>query len=202
MNDASVPVAGVETAADWAVPPQVRLSELARVFFIIGLTGFGGGMAIVAMIQRITVDDRRWLTDEEFAHGVAMGQFLGAFAVNTVVFVGARLRGTLGGFVAASAFLTPGVAAIIILSALYFQYRQVPALQHALHGLGPVVVALLLAASRRMAKGAACGWHETGIAAIAFVLLALLSLPVLAIIAIFVFYGVIRYRFRMSRRAG
>jgi len=145
---------GVETVEAFAPHTQPTLFELARVFFYIGLAGFGGGMAIVAMVEDICVHKRRWMSPAEFAHGVAFGQFLGAFAVNTTTFVGYRMLGLAGAVAAVVAFLTPSVALVIILSALYLHYQSVPAMQSALHGIGPIVVAVLLSAAYRMGRAA------------------------------------------------
>lgn len=154
MTDAHPGRAGVEAAEPFADHGRPTLLELARVFLFIGAAGFGGGMAIVAMIEDICVAKRRWMSAEEFAHGVAFGQFLGAFAVNTTTFVGFRMLGLPGAVTAVTAFLAPGVALVIVISALYVRYHNVPALQTALHGIGPVVVAVLLSAAYRMGRAA------------------------------------------------
>lgn len=189
MTDTRVTLSGVETAAVATDAPRVGLAELAWTFFIIGITGFGGGMAIVALIQQICVEKKRWLTSDEFAHGVALSQFLGAFAVNTTTFVGYRLRGLAGAIVAVSAFLLPGVAAITVLAALYFRYQHLPALQTMLHGIGPVVVAVILTAAFRMGKGRMGDIESMLLAAMAFIALYVLSVPVPAIVLGLVVYG-------------
>ena len=220
MSVPRVGASGVETVE--AFPPHVRptLWELIRVFFYIGCAGFGGGMAIVAMIEDICVHRRRWMSPEEFAHGVAFGQFLGAFAVNTATFVGYRMLGLVGGVAAVTAFLTPGVALVIALSALYLHYQSVPAMQAALHGIGPVVVAVLLSAAYRMGRSAlqvaqqareeTCGTapgpelqgfvqrvrvaiEPALVAFVCFLLLFAFHVPVVAILGVVAAYGTARY---------
>lgn len=124
-----------------------RLGWLAWEFAKIGLTGFGGGFAIIALIQRECVERKKCLSAEEFLHGVSLGQLLGSFAVNTAFFVGYRLRGAIGGLVAMVAFLAPSVAMVIGLSWLYTATHQVPSLQNAMNAAGPVVIAILLSAA-------------------------------------------------------
>ena len=127
--------------------PGVALIDLALLFARIGALGFGGGMAVVALMEQELVRRRRLLKLEEFLHGVGLGQMLGSFAVNAAAFAGYRLAGVTGAAVAVVCFLAPSITLVIVLSALYFRYHAVPALQSAVTGLGPVVVALILSAA-------------------------------------------------------
>ena len=67
---------------------QLSLSGLALTFLKIGTIGFGGGMAIVALMEHELVRKRRVIETDEFLHGVGLGQILGPFAVNTALFTG------------------------------------------------------------------------------------------------------------------
>ena len=129
--------------------PQGRpsLTGLVLRFLVIGTIGFGGGMANIALMERDLVRKRGLLSSEEFLHGVGFGQLLGPFATNTAFFVGARLFGPLGGLLCAGAFMAPSVLVVILFSWLYFTYHSIPSLQAAVQGVGPVVIALILAAA-------------------------------------------------------
>ncbi|MGQ9919052.1 MAG: chromate transporter, partial [Bryobacteraceae bacterium] len=131
---------------------------LAGLFARIGATGFGGGMAVVSLMEQELVRKRRLLGLEEFLHGVGLGQVLGSFAVNAAAFSGYRLAGRVGALVAAVSFLAPSVALVIVLSAMYFRYQAVPALAGAVSGLGPVVVALIVAAAWSIGRRVLRGW--------------------------------------------
>ena len=131
---------------------KVPLREIFGVFFMIGATGFGGGMAIVSLIERTCVDEKKWVTLDEFMHGLAFGQILGPFSLNTSTFVGYYLRGTAGGIAAAVGFITPSFCLISLLSWLYFKFHQLPQLQSALKGTNPVVIALIVVAAAGMAR--------------------------------------------------
>jgi len=194
-------LSGVETGGEALVRPGVGLGELARVFFVIGLTGFGGGMAIVALIRQVCVEQRRWMSDQEFGQGLALTQFLGAFAVNTTTFVGYRVRGLAGAIVAVLAFLTPGVALIIALSAMYYRSQNAAALQNALSGIGPVVVAILLSAAFGMGRSSVRSPETALIAALAFLSLAVFSAPVLVIVGVLALYGLGRHLVRARATA-
>jgi len=122
----------------------ITLGRLLATFLKIGSIGFGGGMAIIALMEHEFVRKRRLISVDEFVHGVGLGQILGPFAVNTSIFLGYRLFGLMGGLLSAVAFLAPSVTLVIILSHLYFRYHSVPALQGAVAGLGPIVIALIM----------------------------------------------------------
>ena len=124
--------------------PKVSLVEIFLTFAKIGLTGFGGGMAVVALIERVCVKEKRWITAEEFLHGVAFGQMLGPFSLNISTFTGYYLRGIAGGLCAAVGFILPSFLLVSLLSWLYFTYNTLPQLQAALKGTNPVVIGLIL----------------------------------------------------------
>lgn len=128
----------------------LRLPSLMALFLRLGAIGFGGGMAVVALMEHDLVRRRRVIPEDEFLHGIALGQILGPFAVNAALFVGNRRFGFLGGLACAAAFLAPSVALVILLAWLYFSYHAIPGLQPALMGLGPVVIALILSAAWSM----------------------------------------------------
>jgi chromate transporter len=126
---------------------HISLARLLALFFKIGSIGFGGGMAVIALMEQEFVRKRKLLTVEEFLHGVGLGQILGSFAVNAAFFAGYRLFGAVGGLLSASAFLMPSLVLVTALSHFYFRYHALPALQGVVGGLGPVVIALILAAA-------------------------------------------------------
>jgi chromate transporter len=136
----------------------ISLPALTLEFLKIGAAGFGGGMAIIALMERELVKKRRVIGADEFAHGVALGQILGPFAFNTALFTGYRLYGALGGLLTAHAFMVPSLVLVLLLSWLYFSYHALPALQGAVAGLGPVVIALIFSAGWSMGKRAFRSW--------------------------------------------
>jgi chromate transporter len=128
------------------------LSEIFLTFARIGLTGFGGGMAIVALVERICVKEKGWITGEEFLHGLAFGQILGPFSLNVCTFTGHHLRGIRGGIAAAVGFILPSFLLVSLLSWLYFTYNKLPQLQSALVATNPVVIALILVVAVDMGR--------------------------------------------------
>jgi len=168
---------------DERTSPTLSLPALVLHFLKIGTIGFGGGMAMIALMERDLVRKKHALDAEEFIHGVALGQVLGPFAVNTALFVGNRLYGTLGGLACAFAFMTPSVLIVIILAWLYFSFHAIPALQNAIGGLGPVVIALILVAAWSMGRKAVRSWPSVLMAILA------LGLSLLKINAVYVLIG-------------
>lgn len=136
-----------------AVPPPKLLPMILR-FLKIGTIGFGGGMAVIAIIERECVHKHHCIEAEKFIHGVGLGQVLGPFAANTAFFIGYRMHGLLGGVAAETAFLLPSVAMVTALSWLYFTFHRIPALQGVLAGIAPVVIALILSAAWSMGRKA------------------------------------------------
>jgi chromate transporter len=137
-------------------PPSLR--SLALAFLKLGAIGFGGGMAIIALMEDEFVRKRRAIDSDEFLHGVGLSQVLGPFAVNTALFTGYRLYGAVGGLVSACLFIAPSLVLVLVLSWLYFEYHAVPALQNTVAGLGPIVIGLILSAGWSMGRKALRSW--------------------------------------------
>jgi chromate transporter len=122
------------------------LPVLALLFLRIGIIGFGGALANMALMEQACVSQRRWLTQAQYLEGVALSYLLpGPTAVLLSIYLGSRLGGTLGGVISGLAFLTPAVGLTLVLSWVYFQFHTIPAVSALFVGLEPVVVALILA---------------------------------------------------------
>lgn len=146
--------------------PEVRMPgfvEMIWLFLKLGTIGFGGGIAMIALMEDEFVKRRRCLETEEFLHGVALSQILGSFPVNTAFFIGYRLHGALGGILGSMIFLFPSFLAVVVLSWLYFSFQQIPSLQGVLSGLAPVVIGIILTAAWSMAQKAISSYVALGI---------------------------------------
>jgi chromate transporter len=155
---------------------QISLTEIFLVFARIGLTGFGGGMSVVALIERVCVKEKQWINDEEFMHGVAFGQMLGPFSLNICTFTGHYLRGIAGGVCAATGFILPSFLLVSLLSWLYFTYNTLPQLQAALKGTNPVVIGLIIVVAIDMGRKQVRSWGKAAMALLAFAAAVLLKL--------------------------
>ncbi|MHB9129550.1 MAG: chromate efflux transporter [Armatimonadota bacterium] len=142
-----------ESTQQEGAPPS--LIQLARASTHIGLTGYGGGPAIIGLMYAYFVDRLRWLTPDNFNTGLSLSQLLpGAQALSVITFVGYRLRGVPGAIIAALSFLLPVTLVMTILSAVYFAYGGVPIARALFTGLGAVVVSLLVYATVTMGRAA------------------------------------------------
>ncbi len=141
----------------------VSLGRLLLAFLKIGGIGFGGGMAVLALMEQEFVRKRRLVPLDEFVSSIGLGQVLGSFAVNVAIFIGYRLFGVTGALLSAGAFLAPSVALVILMSELYFRYHAVPALQSTVAGLAPVVIALILSAAWSIGQKVLRSWPAISI---------------------------------------
>jgi chromate transporter len=122
-------------------------------FLKIGVTGFGGGLAVMAQIRALAVYKRRWFTDHEFAEAFALAQSLpGTNAGNAVTYIGLRLRGWRGAAVAMAGFILPSMLMMIVLSILYRHLRNLPVTDNFFHGLNAAVVALIIVTAWRIGR--------------------------------------------------
>jgi chromate transporter len=147
MNDALRAPRAAESLVAAAAPP--RLSELFIAYALISLYGFGG---VLAWSRRMMVEERRWLTPEQFNEAYALCSFLpGPNIVNFSVIFGSRVRGPLGGLVALAGLLGPPMTLIVIIGALYAHFGDLPALRRALIGVTAAAAGLIMSTVAKMA---------------------------------------------------
>lgn len=131
-------------------PPSLTLAALFFGFSKVGLSGFGG---VLPFARRMLVEERGWLTAEEFNAMLGICQFLpGPNVVNLSVVVGARYRGVLGAVVAPVGLLLGPMLIVLVLGWLYGRYGQLPMAQSMLKGVAAIGVGLLFATAWRMAQ--------------------------------------------------
>lgn len=130
--------------------PQPGLSELFLAFASMSVAGFGG---VLPWARRALVEQRKWLTAEQFNEAFAFSQLLpGPNIVNFSVIFGSRLRGPAGATVALVGLLGPPLVIITILAALYVRYGEIAWLQRILAGLAAAAAGLIIATVMKMAK--------------------------------------------------
>ena len=118
--------------------------QLLWVYLKIGMFGFGGGYAMLSLIQHEIVDLHHWLTPQQFTDVVAISQMTpGPIAINAATFVGMKLTGMPGAVVATLGYITPSCIIVTIIAKLYLKYREMDMLQGILGGIRPAVVALI-----------------------------------------------------------
>lgn len=129
------------------------LGGLFLSFLKIGTVGFGGGLAVIAQVRTLAVQQRRWLTEQEFASGFALAQTLpGTAAGNVTTYVGLRIRGWRGACVSMAGFILPSMLMMIVLAILYRHLRYLPDTDRLFLGLNAAVVALIIVTAWRMGR--------------------------------------------------
>ena len=120
------------------------LAELYGVFFKIGAVTFGGGMAMLPIIERELAVKRDWATSEELLDYFTLSQSLpGLISANISIFLGYKRAGKIGGIVAPLATITPSVIVITIIAACLENFSSIPIIQKALSGINTGVAAML-----------------------------------------------------------
>ena len=129
------------------------LLELVSVFAIIGGTTFGGGYAMLPILQREIVEKRGWATEEELMDYYAIGQCTpGIIAVNTATFIGQKLLGLPGGIAASIGVVAPSVVIITLISMFLSNFAELEIVVHAFNGIRAAVCALILDSVIKLGK--------------------------------------------------
>ena len=130
-----------------------QLIDLFVSFFKIGLFTFGGGYAMLPMLQREIVEKHKWATEDDVLDYYAIGQCTpGIIAVNTATFVGVKLAGTLGGAVSTVAVVCPSLIIITIISTILRNFAEYAVVQHAFAGIRVAVAALVVVSVVKLFK--------------------------------------------------
>ena len=132
-----------------------ELLTLFGIFAKIGVMTFGGGYAMLPILQREIVDNRHWATEEELMDYFAIGQCTpGIIAVNTATFIGQKRKGIIGGIVATLGVVFPSLVIISLLAGVIEAFSHIEAVQHAFGGIRICVCVLILNAVVKLFKKA------------------------------------------------
>ena len=161
------------------------LFDLFRAFFTIGALTFGGGYAMLPMLEREIVTKRNWATSEELLNYFAIGQCTpGIIAVNTATFVGYKVKGVIGGTVATLGVVAPSMVIITLIAMVLENFMDIVWVQNAFAGIRVAVCALITVSVVKLFKSNVKQHWHIALAIIAFVVVALLKLsPVYVVVA-------------------
>ena len=131
------------------------LLELFLAFAKVGVMTFGGGYAMIPMLEREIVDNKGWVSSEEIMDYYAVGQCTpGVIAVNTATFVGYRVAGNLGGVVATLGVIFPSLVIITLIAGILTNFADIPAVKSAFAGIRVCVCVLIFNAVVKLWKNA------------------------------------------------
>lgn len=150
----------MDDSAHDAPAPRVPLRSLYTSFVRVGAGMFGGGYAMLPLLEREVADRRRWVTHDDVADLFALAQAIpGVIAVNTAMLIGQRLRGWRGAVVAALGAVTAPFLVILLIAGIFDRVAHSPAVVRFIAGLRPAVCGLLLGTALRLVWR---GWRRLG----------------------------------------
>lgn len=168
------------------------LLDLFLTFARIGVCTFGGGYAIMPILQREIVEGKHWATESDIMDYYAIAQCTpGVIGVNTASFVGARMGGTAGAFVATFGFVLPSYIIIVFIAAFLTRFSEIEAVQNAFAGIQVVICALVVKAVLKMLRAGVIDILTALIFAGTFLGLAVFGLPSIALVIIAASLGIL-----------
>src|SRR3954453_18633147 len=180
-----VPVPSAEPGPNSANGSDVvPLATAVRAWFLVSLQTFGGPAGQIAVMQRMLVEERRWIGQQRFLFALSFCTLLpGPEGQQLATYVGWLLNGIRGALVAGVLFVLPGVVALLALSAIYVGYGDTTLVEALFLGLGPAVIAIVVQALVRVGRRALSeGWMVV-VAVCSLLALAFFAVPFPAVIA-------------------
>jgi chromate transporter len=157
---------------------RVSLRAASMVWLRVALLSFGGPAGQIAVMHRVLVDEKKWISERRFLHALNFCMLLpGPEAQQLATYVGWLLNGTWGGLIAGGLFVLPGALAILALSIVYVTFGAVGAVSGAFFGLKAAVLAIVLQAIQRLSARALQSDASKAVAFAAFVALYVLNAP-------------------------
>ncbi|MGL5313956.1 MAG: chromate transporter [Peptostreptococcaceae bacterium] len=162
-----------------------ELMNLFWAFCRIGGLTFGGGYAMLPMLQAEVVEKYKWATEEELLDYYAVGQATpGIIAVNTATFVGYKHKGVMGALFATSGVVFPSLVIIMAIAGLIENFADIAVVQHAFSGIRVVVAVLILNAVIKLWKNSVSGILGIAIFIITFIVAGILNIsPIYVVVA-------------------
>lgn len=191
-----------EAAEDSQTPKKDRSLplKLFAVFFKIGLFTFGGGYAMIPIIEREAAEKRAWIKNEELLDLIAVSESTpGPIAINSATFIGYRIAGIAGSACATLGVTLPSFIIILLISTLLSRFADYKAVVYAFNGIRAGVLALIVKAMWSMAKKAPKDICSIIIALLAFIFAAFTEINILFIIIGCALLGTAAYFFAQRR---
>jgi chromate transporter len=134
-------------------PMDVSLARFAGYFLRLGTVGFGGPIALAGHMQQDLVEERHWISKQDFVEGLALAQLApGPLAAQLAIYLGYVRNGLLGGTTVAVAFVLPSFLMVLALSAAYVRYGGLPWMQAIFYGIGAAVIAIIARSAFKLTK--------------------------------------------------
>lgn len=175
--------------------PRPDFLTALRVWIKIGLLSFGGPAAQIALMHKLVVEEKSWLSEKQYLNALNFCMLLpGPEAMQLASYAGWRMHGIRGGLAAGLSFVLPGALVIMILAAVYSVYGDISIINALFLGIKAAVIVVVIEALLRVAKRALVKTEHWIIAALAFIGIFFLNLPYPLIVITAAAFGFIRSR--------
>ena len=177
-----------------------KLLQMFISFFKIGAFTFGGGYAMIPLIEEEVVNNKKWIGKEEFVDIVVISQsFPGALAVNTSIFIGYKINGAIGAIIALLGTIIPSFTIILLIASIFMQFRNNYYVEQVFKGINGAVPVLVLIAILSISKSVKKSYLNLGIVIVALILLQVLNVNPVVVIILSGIFGVIYYREKVEK---
>jgi len=155
-----------------------KLLSIYWIFFKLGAVNFGGGYALLPLLQKEIVEKRGWATDEEMTDYYAIGQCTpGAIAINVSTFIGYKIKGVLGGIASTLGFISPAFFVIFIIATVLNNFAELEVVKSAFAAVRVCVFVLILSAIIKLSKKSVVDKITFGIALVVLLLAIFTDIP-------------------------
>ncbi|MEP3628621.1 MAG: chromate efflux transporter [Hyphomicrobiales bacterium] len=173
-------------------PSDHSFRDLFRAFGKIGVLSFGGPAGQIALMHKVVVEEKRWLSEQQYLSALSFCMLLpGPEAMQLATYAGWRIKGVVGGLIAGLLFVLPGALVILLLASLYAGFGAVPLVGVIFLGIKAAVVVIVIEALIKVARRALKRLDYWVIAGLAFIALFSLNLPFPLIILLAAGYGAV-----------
>ena len=171
---------------------KAKLWDLFLTFARIGGFTFGGGYAMLPMLQKEVVEQKKWATEEELLDYYAVGQCTpGIIAVTVATFIGQKTRGIIGGIMATLGVVAPSFVIILVLASVINHFAEIEIVAHALAGIRVAVAALIVSAIIKLWKKGIKDLLGIIIFAVVVLLSLLLDVSPIIIVVVSMLFGIV-----------
>ena len=141
------------TAAESAAAAKSNLREYLLYFLRLGAMGFGGPIALAGHMQKDLVEERRWVSSQDYTEGLAFSQLSpGPLAAQLAMYLGWVRGGSLGATLTGAAFILPSFLMVLVLAALYLHFGQLAWIQGLFYGIGAAVIAIIAQSAYKLIR--------------------------------------------------
>ena len=174
---------------------KTSLLELYTAFFKVGLFTFGGGLAMLPIIEREVVDNKKWTTYEELLDYYAVSQSTpGIIMVNVSTFIGYKERGLIGGIISTLGVISPSLIIITLIASLIENFASISYVQSALKGIAAGISAIMISSLIKLGKSSIKDILGVVLCIIGFVISYFTKISIIYVVVFGIAVGIIKYK--------